>query len=243
MRKPLRLAMWSGPRNLSTTLMRSFASRADTSVVDEPFYAAYLRMTGLTHPMVDDILACHESDPVRVIASLTGDVPAGRAVFYQKHMVHHMIEPIPMDWLDRIEVHVMLIRHPARVVASYHRKMENLSSEAMGFPQQETLLHLLAGAGAGAPLVVDADTILSDPEGVLRRLCAVIRLDWDPAMLSWPAGRRPEDGVWAAHWYDAVWQSTGFGPPSGPLPELTGEAARIADEAMGSYQALLARHI
>ncbi len=239
----VRLAMWSGPRNLSTTLMRAFASRADTSVVDEPFYAAYLNLTGLRHPMVEQILAHHETDPARVIASLTGAVPAGRAVFYQKHMVHHMIAAIPMDWLDRIEIHVMLIRHPARVVASYNRKMESLTSGAMGFEQQEVLLDRLTSASARAPLVVDADTILTDPGGVLRRLCAAIGLDWDPAMLSWPAGPRPEDGVWAAHWYDAVWRSTGFGPPSGPPPRLAGEAARIADAAMASYEALLARHI
>ncbi|MFN4183264.1 MAG: HAD family hydrolase [Hyphomonas sp.] len=239
----LRIAMWSGPRNLSTTMMRSFAARADTAAIDEPFYAAYLKLTGLLHPMTDEIFAAHEADPAKVIDHLTGPVPGGKSVFYQKHMVHHMVDGIPMDWLDRIERHVVLIRHPARVVASYARKMDTLSPEAMGFPQQEALWRQLTRAQAAAPVVVDADLILEDPESVLRRLCAAIGLGWDSAMLSWPAGPREEDGAWAPHWYDAVWRSTGFGDPPGPVPALSGEAARISEGALGAYERLLAAHI
>lgn len=239
----MRIAMWSGPRNLSTTMMRAFDARADTTAIDEPFYAAYLDITGLRHPMTDEILARHETDPRKVITHLTGPVPEGKTVFYQKHMTHHMVDAIPMDWLDRIERHVVLIRHPARVVASYSRKMELLSAEVMGFPQQERLWGQITEAKGAAPAVVDADNILADPEGVLRRLCAVIGLDWDPAMLSWPPGPRPEDGAWAPHWYDAVWRSTGFGAPPGPLPELSGEAAAIAQAALPGYERLLAAHV
>lgn len=239
----MRIAMWSGPRNLSTTMMRSFGARSDTAVIDEPFYAAYLKLTGLRHPMTDEILARHEADPGKVIDHLTGPAPDGKPVFYQKHMTHHMASAIPMDWLGRIEQHVMLIRHPARVVASYARKMETLSAEVMGFPQQERLWGQITEAKGAAPAVVDADHILADPEGVLRRLCAAIGLSWDPAMLSWPAGPRPEDGAWAPHWYDAVWRSTGFGDPPGPLPELSGEAAAIAQDALAGYQRLLAAHV
>ncbi|ABI77057.1 conserved domain protein [Hyphomonas neptunium ATCC 15444] len=239
----MRIAMWSGPRNLSTTMMRSFGARADTAAIDEPFYAAYLRLTGLRHPMTDEIFSAHEADPQKVIDHLTGPVPGGKTVFYQKHMVHHMVGGIPMDWLGRIEQHVLLIRHPARVVASYARKMEALSPEAMGFPQQEALWQQLSEVLGAAPVIVDADNILQDPEGVLRRLCAAIGLDWDSAMLGWPAGPRAEDGAWAPHWYDAVWRSTGFGPPPGPLPELSGEAARIAEGALATYERLLAAHV
>lgn len=239
----MRIAMWSGPRNLSTTMMRSFGARADTAAIDEPFYAAYLRLTGLRHPMTDEIFSAHEADPQKVIDHLTGPVPGGKTVFYQKHMVHHMVGGIPMDWLGRIERHVLLIRHPARVVASYARKMEALSPEAMGFPQQEALWQQLSEVLGAAPVIVDADNILQDPEGVLRRLCAAIGLDWDSAMLGWPAGPRAEDGAWAPHWYDAVWRSTGFGPPPGPLPELSGEAARIAEGALATYERLLAAHV
>lgn len=239
----MRIAMWSGPRNLSTTMMRAFGARADTAAIDEPFYAAYLDITGLRHPMTDEILARHEADPRKVITHLTGPVPEGKTVFYQKHMTHHMVDAIPMDWLGQIERHVVLIRHPARVVASYSRKMELLSAEVMGFPQQERLWGQLTAARGAAPAVVDADNILADPEGVLRRLCAVIGLDWDSAMLSWPPGLRPEDGAWAPHWYDAVWRSTGFGAPPGPLPELSGEAAQIAQGALPGYERLLAAHV
>lgn len=239
----MRIAMWSGPRNLSTTLMRSFAARADTAAIDEPFYAAYLDITGLRHPMTDEIMARHEAHPRKVIAHLTGPAPDGMAVFYQKHMTHHMVDAIPMDWLGQIEQHVMLIRHPARVVASYSRKMELLSAEVMGFPQQEQIWVQITEAKGTAPAVVDADMILADPEGVLRRLCGAIGLEWDGAMLSWPPGPRPEDGAWAPHWYDAVWRSTGFGAPPGPLPELSGEAAEIAEGALPGYQRLLAAHV
>ena len=127
----MRIAMWSGPRNLSTTMMRAFGARADTAAIDEPFYAAYLDITGLRHPMTDEILARHEADPRKVITHLTGPVPEGKTVFYQKHMTHHMVDAIPMDWLGQIERHVVLIRHPARVVASYSRKMELLSAEVI----------------------------------------------------------------------------------------------------------------
>jgi len=243
MSAPFSIAMWSGPRNLSTTMMRAFSARADTAVIDEPFYAAYLELTGLAHPMTEEILAAHESDPARVIAHLTGPAPGGKPVFYQKHMVHHMVDRVPMDWLGRIRRHVLLIRHPARVVASYARKMEALSPEAMGFPQQEAIWDRLVALPDAAPLVVDADRILESPEAMLKRLCAALGLAWDPAMLGWPAGPHADDGAWAPHWYDAVWRSTGFGPPPGPLPALTGEAARIADAASPAYERLLARHI
>ena len=239
----MRIAMWSGPRNLSTTLMRSFGARADTAVIDEPFYAAYLRLTGLRHPMTDEIFATQEADPDKVIAHLTGPVPQGRSVLYQKQMIHHMVAGIPMDWLDRIERHVILVRHPVRVVASYARKMEVLSPEVMGFPQQEALWQTLTDLRGVPPAVVDADRILDDPETVLKRLCTAIGLEWDPSMLAWPAGPREEDGAWAPHWYDAVWRSTGFGNPPGPVPELDGKAARIAEGAMPGYAQFLAAHV
>lgn len=238
MRDGLRIAMWSGPRNLSTTMMRSFSARRDTAVVDEPFYAAFLKLTGLRHPMTDEILAAHEADPRRVITAMTGPVPDGKAIFYQKHMIHHMVEGIPMDWLDRIDRHVLLIRHPARVIASYQRKMETLSLEALGIPQQLALSRAL-----GEVPVIDADRVLDDPEGVLSRLCAAIGIGFDPAMLCWPAGPRTEDGAWAPHWYDAVWASTGFGDKPGPLPVLSGEAAEMEKEALAVYEHLLQSHV
>jgi hypothetical protein len=243
MSAPVRIAMWSGPRNLSTTMMRSFGARADTAVVDEPFYAAYLAITGLNHPVTDEILKAHEADPARVAAALTGPVPGGRRVFYQKHMVHHMVPDIPMDWAGGIERHVLLVRHPARVIASYAAKMETVSLEAIGVPQSAAL-HAGLTRQLGAPVpVVDADRILVDPEGVLTRLCETLGIGFDPAMLTWPSGPRAEDGAWAPHWYDSVWRSTGFGAPPGALPVHTGEAAGIEEEALAVYEHLLQFHV
>jgi hypothetical protein len=239
----LRIAMWSGPRNLSTTMMRSFGARADTAVVDEPFYAAYLKITGLNHPMTDEILRVHEADPVKVGVQLTGPVPDGKPVFYQKHMVHHMVPEIPMDWARGIERHVLLVRHPARVIASYAVKMETLSLEAIGVPQSAALHDWLTDQLGAPPPVVDADRVLADPEGVLKRLCEAIGLAFDPAMLSWPSGPRAEDGAWARHWYDAVWKSTGFGAAPGALPVHSGEAAAIEKEALAVYERLLQFHV
>jgi Sulfotransferase domain len=240
---PVRVAMWSGPRNLSTTMMRSFGARADTAVIDEPFYAAFLKVTGLNHPMTEEIFARHEADPAKVAATLTGDVPGGRAVFYQKHMIHHMVDGLPMDWLGGIDRHVMLVRHPARVIASYQQKMETLSLEAIGAREQLQLWERVSDAQGRPAPVIDADRVLADPEGVLRRLCVRLGIGWDAAMLSWPPGPREEDGAWAPHWYDAVWRSAGFGAPPGPPPELFGEAARLAKEALIPYERLLAEHI
>ena len=241
---PIRIAMWSGPRNLSTTMMRSFGARADTACVDEPFYAAFLRLSDEVHPLQDEIFAAHEADPVKVIASLTeNEAPDGKPVFYQKHMNHHMVDGIPMDWLGRIDHHVMLVRHPARVIASYQRKMETLSLEAIGAPQQFALWQRIGAEQGRLPPVVDADRILAEPEAVLKRLCAAIDLPWDAAMLNWPSGPRAEDGAWAPHWYDAVWSSTGFGAPPGDIPKHTGQAAEIEAAALPLYKKLLTGHV
>lgn len=244
MTQPSRIAMWSGPRNLSTTMMRSFGARSDTACVDEPFYAAFLKLSGEIHPMQDEIFAAHEADPAKVITQLTEDpAPGNKTVFYQKHMNHHMVDGVSLEWLGRIDHHVMLIRHPARVIASYQRKMETLSLEAIGAPQQFALWQQIKVEQGKPPPVVDADRILADPESVLKRLCAAINLPWDPAMLTWPSGPRTEDGAWAPHWYDAVYQSTGFGKAPGALPTHEGQAAKVEEAAFPLYEKLLAAHV
>lgn len=240
-----RIAMWSGPRNLSTTLMRSFAARADTLVIDEPFYAAYLAISRLDHPMGDQIRSSHETDPEAVARCLLGPVPNGRTIFYQKQMTHHMIDGIGLDWMEHGSLrHCFLIRHPARVIVSYQRKMETLSVEAIGTVRQVQLYHHVTRLTGQPGDVIDADRVLEDPEAVLKRLCDAIGISWDPAMLDWPAGPRPEDGVWAPHWYDNAWTQSGFGPPPGPLPDLVdAEAQSVLEATLPAYQQLLARHI
>ena len=232
----MRIAMWSGPRNLSTAMMYSFAARGDCAVLDEPFYAAYLVRTGLEHPMRQDILAAQPTGPAEVVAQLSGPVPAQKPHFYQKHMAQHMIPGIPRDWVHEM-VNVFLIRHPARVAASFSAKYDNPTLADIGFVQQVELYDQLAQAGAH-PVVIDSGDIRRDPAGMLKRLCAAIGLDWTQRMLHWPRGGHPDDGVWAAHWYGAVHDSTGFAPAEGPLPALDGARAALAEAAMPAYEHL-----
>lgn len=222
----MRIAMWSGPRNLSTAMMYSFGARRDFAVMDEPFYAPYLDRTGTIHPMREEILAAHETDPDKVSVACQRD---GEPHLYMKHMPHHMVEGFPMDWAAGC-VHVHLIRHPARVIASYAAKREAPTLEDIGFSQQTRLFETLGG------VVIDSTDIRADPEGMLRKLCAAIDLSFDPAMLHWPAGPRSEDGVWAQHWYHAVHQSNGFAGAEGALPELDPAMTELLDQAMPYYQ-------
>lgn len=237
----VRIAMWSGPRNLSTAMMRCFGARADTTCIDEPFYAAYLVMTGLQHPMRDEIIAAHPTDAQRIAYDMA-EGAAATPIVYQKHMTHHMIEGMPRDWM-RCVANAFLIRHPARVLASYARKMEEVSLQAIGFAQQIELFDEAAMLTGCAPIVVDSDDILHDPRGVLTPLCAALGIPFDPAMLSWTRGPKPEDGVWAPHWYDAVWASTGFADPPGPLPIVPPELEPVLEQALPIYQRLAAHKI
>ena len=228
----MKIAMWSGPRNLSTAMMYAFGNRADFAAWDEPFYAAYLKRTGIDHPMRDEVLAAHDTDAVSVSAQCGGPVPDGKPHWYMKHMGIHM-DGAPLDWAsDCVNVH--LIRHPARVIASYAAKRENPTLWDIGFEQQVEIFERFPGP------VIDSADIRRDPERMLRKLCAEIGLDFDPAMLSWQAGPRDFDGVWAAHWYGAVHKSTGFAGAEGDLPVLHGEAADLCACALPFYERLAA---
>lgn len=236
---PNRIAMWSGPRNLSTALMYAFAARGDCHVWDEPFYAAYLRVSGIDHPMRDEVIAAGLSDPALVAAACLGDTPDGARLFYQKHMTLHMIEGFDRGFMRGL-TNVFLIRHPARVIASYARKRENPTLADIGFVQQAELFDEVSGWLGQAPLVVDSADIRLNPKGTLAALCRALGIDFVPSMLRWPAGAKPFDGVWAPHWYNAVHASTGFDEPEGPLPELAGDFGRLLDQAMPHYARLAA---
>ncbi|MCR9124989.1 MAG: HAD family hydrolase [Rhodobacteraceae bacterium] len=229
----MRIAMWSGPRNLSTALMYSFGARADCAVVDEPFYASYLADTGLDHPMREAILASQAQDPTMVAHDLVSAIPDGVPHLYMKLMTHHMGRVMPRMWMRDV-TNVFLIRHPARVIASYAAKREAPTLDDLGFRQQAELFDLAHALGQ-APVVIDSTDIRADPAAMLRKLCAAIDLDFDPAMLRWPAGGHPADGVWAAHWYGAVHRSTGFAGPEGPLPEVPEASRDLLDRAMPIY--------
>lgn len=236
----MHVAMWSGPRNLSTALMYSFAARGDCAVIDEPFYAAYLAASGAVHPMRADILASHETDPERVARSLIAAPDDGKAHVYQKHMVHHMTDAIPRDWMRRGVVHAFLIRHPARVVASYAARRENPSPEDLGFDMQLRLFEEVSAFQPVVPVLDSAD-LRRDPAGYLRALCTALGLPFTPRMLGWKAGGLPQDGVWAEHWYASVHRSTGFDGPEGPPPRLEGSMQNLAEAGMPAYEALRAR--
>ena len=227
----MRIAMWSGPRNLSTAMMYSFAARGDCAVWDEPFYAPYLKATGQDHPMADQIIAHHESDPQPVAEACKGPIPGGMPHFYMKHMPHHMLDGFPLDWAEDC-VNVHLIRHPARVIASYAAKREDPTLDDIGFAQQLAMFRRLGG------VVLDSDDIRADPAAMLSRLCGRIGLPFSESMLQWPAGGRAEDGIWARHWYGAVHQSTGFAGPEGEFPVLNGAYAALCDAAMPAYLSL-----
>lgn len=209
----MNIAMWSGPRNLSTAMMVSFAQRDDCSVVDEPFYAAYLKATGLKHPLWQEVIDDGEVDHKLVAEHCTGAVPNGRDVFYQKQMTHHMIPEFDRQWMAKV-TNVFLIRDPARVIASYNSKRENPSLADIGIVEQLNLFKQVGDMTGEVPVVIDSADILASPELMLRKLCSALGLAFDHKMLSWVAGPRPYDGVWAKHWYRSVWESNGFGPPA-----------------------------
>lgn len=221
--------MWSGPRNLSTAMMYSFGNRPDFAVWDEPFYAPYLRATGLDHPMRDDILTHHENDPELVAATCAGTIPEGKPHLYMKHMAHHMLPDFPLAWAKDC-THVHLIRHPARVVASYAAKREQPTLDDIGFRQQVEIYDMVGG------LVIDSHDIRENPRGTLARLCNALGLEFEAEMISWPYGQHRSDGVWATHWYGAVHESGGFAGPEGPLPELEGSKAELVEAAMPYYR-------
>ena len=241
MERPMRIAMWSGPRNLSTAMMYAFGNRADCAVVDEPFYATYLADTGLNHPMRTEILTSQPQDPTVVADKLVTEMPEGRPVYYQKHMTQHMTTVVPRRWMEDC-VNVFLLRHPARVVASYAAKRENPVLEDLGFVQQAELFDHVCDLGQ-TPVVIDSYDIRQKPEVMLRKLCETIGLPFDPAMLGWPSGGHRADGIWASHWYGAVHNSTGFAGPEGPLPSLSGPLAEVAESALPAYEKMAAQKL
>jgi hypothetical protein len=237
-----RIAMWSGPRNISTAMLRSWGNRPDTFVCDEPLYAHYLLKTGVPHPGADEVIGHHESDWRKVVEWLTGPVPEGKAIFYQKHMTHHLLPEVDGDWLDRL-THAFLIREPRAVVTSFAKVAGTPRLEDTGFPQQIALFRRVRERTGRVPPVVDARDVQTDPPRLLRLLCEALDVEYTDAMLSWPPGPRATDGVWARYWYDAVLKSTSFQayrPATESVPSaLTG----LLDEAEAIYRELHAHRL
>ena len=240
---PIRVAMWSGPRNISTAMMRSFGARPDTTVVDEPFYAAYLETTGSLHPMRAEVLVSQPRDWRQVVAGLLGPVPGGRAIYYQKHMTHHMLDSFGREWMSRVR-NAFLIRDPQAVLGSYIQKRSDVTLADIGIVQQRELFEREADRLGAAPPVIEGAEVLEDPPRMLERLCAALQIQYLGAMLSWPGGRRTTDGVWAPAWYESVERSTGFAPPAAPAAiTLPGPLLRIAEQARAHYEILAAHRL
>jgi hypothetical protein len=235
----VRIAMWSGPRNISTAMMRSFENRPDAAVVDEPFYAVYLKETGADHPMRAEVLASQPTDWRAVVADLTGAVPGGRRVFYQKHMTHHMLPGMGREWTSGVR-NAFLIRAPEDVLLSYTEVRGQATLDDIGVPQQLELFEREAERLGRAPPVIDSYDVLENPRGVLSALCAAVGIPFREEMLKWPAGRRDSDGVWAPAWYAAVERSTGFAAPRerARFDDLTDDLKRVAAAARPAYERL-----
>src|ERR1041384_6448099 len=235
---PVRIAMWSGPRNISTAMMRAWGNRRDTFVVDEPFYAYYLQATGREHPGRDEVIADGEIDWKKVITHLTGSIPNDQRIFYQKQMTHHLLPEIERDWLASV-TNCFLIRDPAEVIISYIKKNNDPTPEDIGFIQQAEIFDWVCKHEGRIPPVVDAHDVLEDPEKMLRLLCEAVGVEFTEAMLCWPPGLRETDGIWAKHWYGEVETSTSFRKPSSAEPPLVPHRLRsVYEKARECYERL-----
>ncbi len=230
----LRVAMWSGPRNISTAMMRAWENREDTLVVDEPLYAHYLLKTGVAHPGREAVMASQSTDWRVVAAALTGTIPDGKPVWYQKHMNQHVSADMPLDWLDSL-ANCFLIRRPEEVVASFTIQRPDAAAWELGFEQQSRIFDHVCDRLGAAPPVIGAEDVLRDPAATLRTLCSNLRIPFSERMLHWPAGPRDSDGVWAPHWYQAVERSTGFEPYRARKPQLTPFQLRLVEHCRPHY--------
>lgn len=238
---PLRIAMWSGPRNISTAMMRAWDNRGDTAVIDEPFYAHYLSATGAPHPGREAIMASQSTDYDEVTAMLSGPVPDGRPIWYQKHMLQHVLGDKPIGWMDRV-TNCFLIRRPEEVVASFTATRPDAAPWELGFEQQARLFDHVAERSGDAPPVLDAADVLRNPAGMLHALCQKLGIEFTERMLHWPAGPRASDGVWAKHWYASVAQSNGFAPwHPRELPRFNSHQKKLVNTLRPGYEKL-ARH-
>lgn len=232
-----RIAMWSGPRNISTAMMRAWGNRPDTIVCDEPLYAHYLSRTGLPHPGADEVIAAHECDWRKVVAWLTGPLPAGKSVFYQKQMAHHLLPEIELDWLDEV-TNCFLIREPREMITSLIEFIPRPTVEDTGLPQQANIFEMIQRRTGRIPPVLDARDVLENPGGLLTALCDAVGVPFQETMLQWPPGPRETDGVWARHWYAKVDKTNTFGPYRAKPDEVPADLLDVLDQCNDLYNTL-----
>ena len=238
----LRVAMWSGPRNISTAMLRAWENREDTVVVDEPLYAHYLLKTGVQHPGRAAVMASQSTDWRVVADMLTGAIPSGKPIWYQKHMTQHVLDDMSLEWLDGLS-NCFLIRRPEEVVASFTIQRPDAAAWELGFEQQSRIFDHVCERLGTAPPVIDAEDVLRDPAATLRALCSSLNIPFNERMLHWPAGPRDSDGVWAPHWYQAVERSTGFAPYRAREPGLSPFQARLVEQCRPHYARIAAHRL
>jgi hypothetical protein len=223
-------------------MMRAWGSRPDTFVCDEPLYAYYLKATGVPHPGADEVIRHHESDWRKVVAWLTGPIPEGKTVFYQKHMAHHLLPEIERTWMTSL-THAFLIREPREMLTSLIQVTPNPTLEDTGLAQQLTLFTWESSRTDKTPPVLDARDVLDDPRGALSALCEALDIPFTEAMLSWEPGPRATDGIWAKHWYAAVERTTTFQPykpKPDPVPDHLSDLLELCN---GIYKELHAQRL
>jgi hypothetical protein len=235
--KPLRVAMWSGPRNISTAMMRAWGNRSDTFVCDEPLYAHYLHVTQKPHPGREEVIATGETDWQKVVADLVGPIPGGNSVYYQKHMTHHLLPHMGREWLLDL-ANCFLIRDPRAVLASYAKVVETPELEDLGFVQQAEIFRYVVEATGRIPPVIDAADVLRDPRRILGALCDALGVRFQESMLSWAPGPRSTDGAWAKYWYGEVEKSTGFRAYQANEVVLTPPLQAFCDHCREYYEEL-----
>jgi len=232
----MKIACWSGPRNISTALMRSWSSREDAFVSDEPFYAYYLKEKQLKHPMYKEIIEHYPNTYEDVVTSLISEIPNDKERWYQKHMAHHLIDLNNIDWIKNFE-NCILIRHPKDVINSYIKKNTLNHVDELGYPQQYKIMSYLDSIGKKF-IVIDSNILLSNPEKILSQWCSSINLEFDISMLKWQKGNHPQDGIWWKHWYDNVITTTHFQKFSANQSQLDKKYQSIYDEALDYYNKL-----
>ena len=228
------IAMWSGPRNLSTAMMRSFENRSDAVVLDEPFYAHFLDQTNINHPGREEVLLSQDCNWNNVVDMITGPIPENKPIWYQKHMAQHNLKGCDISWIKNFN-NCILIRHPKYVIPSYNREYSMSNEKFLGYTQQLDLIKKLEEELGMTPPIFDATDILKNPEGGLKKICISLGISFSPKMLKWPKGKRKSDGVWAKHWYKNVENSTQFNPFCEKTFNIAKELIPLYDKCMIHY--------
>ena len=229
------IGMWSGPRNISTALMRSFENRSDTAIIDEPFYAFFLNKTGIKHPIYKKVIETYDTSWDDVSNTLTGPIPNNKNIWYQKLMTHHWIENESLNWLKKIH-NCFLIRNPKQVIPSYLKIHTDVTPELIGLPQQLHIFNYIMEKTNKIPVVISSEDILKNPKLMLERLCDLLNIPFSKQMLKWPEGPRESDGIWGEYWYENVVKTTSFSKPLHRDVKIPNRFLSLLDECMDYYK-------